>query len=216
MHPGDEIVKRLRKVYPDVRLALDFSSPFELLMALILAAQCTDERVNRLTSSLLFRKYPDPAAVLAVPVEELESDIHPTGFYRNKAKSLRECSRQLIDRFGGQVPDRIEDLTSLHGVGRKTANILLGNAFGRDAIGVDTHVGRLAQRLDLSRNTDPDKIEADLCAAIRRKDWTKSCSLLQAHGRKVCHARKPDCANCVLIDLCPSAEAPPPSRRKRG
>lgn len=217
------IVRALVKAYPDAKLALSFATPFELLMALILAAQCTDEKVNQLTAALLFRKYPGPREILAVPVEELEADIHPTGFFRNKAKALRECAHQLIERFDGKVPDRLEDLTSLYGVGRKTANILRGNAFGQAAIGVDTHVSRLAQRLDLTSNTEPDKIEADLCQRLRRDDWTRACYLIQTHGRKVCFARKPNCPECAIAGLCPlepktavaPKEAPRPAFARR-
>lgn len=197
------IVARLEKAYPDAKLALNFTTPFELLCALILAAQCTDDKVNEITGAFLFAKYRSPRDYGRVSQEELEKDIRPTGFYRNKAKALKACSEQLIERFGGEVPSTLEELTSLRGVGRKTANILRGNAFGQDAVGVDTHVGRLAQRLGFSRQTDPDKIEADLTTVFPRRHWTHLCHLLQAHGRRVCHARKPNCPDCVVADLCP-------------
>ena len=197
------IIRRLNKAYPDATLALNFSSPFELLVALILAAQCTDEKVNEVTGSLLFKKYRTPDDYLRVPLAELESDIRPTGFYRNKARALQRCSRQLTEQFGGRVPDRLEELISLYGVGRKTANILLGNAFGQQAIGVDTHVMRLSQRLGLTRNTGADKIEADLTHVVPRRWWTHWCHLIQAHGRRVCTARTPKCPQCIISDLCP-------------
>lgn len=197
------VVARLAQEYPDERLALNFETPFELLMALILAAQCTDERVNQLTGSLLFAKYPTPERLLAVDVAELEADIHPSGFFRNKARSLRGCCQRLVAVHGGQVPRRLEELLELPGVGRKTANILRGNAFGDDAIGVDTHVGRLARRLGLSVAEDPDQVEADLCAVVEKSEWTRLCPRLQTHGRKLCQARKPSCWLCPLADLCP-------------
>ena len=203
------IIGRLKKAHPDAKLALDFSSPFELLIALILAAQCTDEKVNEVTGTLLFKKYRSPSDYVRVPAAELEADIRPTGFYRNKTKAVQGCSQQLIDRFGGDVPRTIEELTSLRGVGRKTANIVLGNAFGQPAIGVDTHVMRLSQRLGLTRQTDPDKIEADLTQLVPRKERVHFCHLLQYHGRRVCVARKPKCPECVIGDLCPFPDKTP-------
>jgi endonuclease-3 len=213
------VLSRLKKAYPNARLELDFSSPFELLVSLILAAQCTDERVNEVTGKLLFRKYREPAEYARARPQVLEADIRPTGFYRNKAKALRGCSQALLDRFGGRVPQTLEELTSLPGVGRKTANILLGNAFGVPAIGVDTHVMRLSQRLGFSAQRDPDKIEKDLTAVVARRDWVRCCHLLQAHGRRVCVARKPRCYECVVRDLCPhepKTEAPPARRPRPG
>ncbi len=211
-----QIIARLKKAHPDARLALNFSSPFELLIALILAAQCTDEKVNHITGSFLFKKYPTPREYVRVPAAELEADIRPTGFFRNKTKAIQRCCQQLIERFGGQVPKTLEELTSLPGVGRKTANIVLGNAFGQPAIGVDTHVMRLSQRLWLTTQTDPDKIENDLASVVPRKEWTHFCHLLQFHGRRICMARKPTCPACVIADLCPypdktpaAAERPP-------
>ena len=211
------IISRLEKAYPDARLALDFSTPFELLVALILAAQCTDEKVNQITGSFLFAKYRGPQDYFRIDQQELETDVHPTGFFRNKAKALKACSEQLIERFNGEVPSTLEELTSLRGVGRKTANILLGNAFGQDASGVDTHVMRLSQRLGFSKQTDPDKIEADLRQVIPRKNWTHLCHLLQAHGRRVCFARKPNCPECVIAELCPFPDKtkPAPVRKPR-
>lgn len=203
------IIARLKKVHPDATLALNFSSPFELLIALILAAQCTDEKVNEVTSTLLFKKYRSPADYARVPATELEADIRPTGFYRNKTKAVQACCQQLIERFGGQVPRTIEELTALRGVGRKTANIVLGNAFGQPAIGVDTHVMRLSQRLGLTEQHDPDKIEADLTQLVPAKEQTHFCHLLQYHGRRICVARKPHCPECVLSDLCPYPDKTP-------
>ena len=197
------IIVGLKKAHPDATLALDFSSPFELLIALILAAQCTDEKVNQVTGSLLFRKYRTPADYVRVPAEELEADIRPTGFYRNKTRAVQRCCQQLLEGFGGKVPDRLEDLVSLHGVGRKTANILLGNAFGQQAIGVDTHVMRLSQRLGLTTQKDADKIEADLTRVVPKKERTHFCHLLQYHGRRICVARKPRCPECVIAAWCP-------------
>ncbi|MFI5395740.1 MAG: endonuclease III [Candidatus Binatia bacterium] len=198
-----KVIARLKKVHPDAKLALNFSSPFELLIALILAAQCTDEKVNEVTGSLLFKKYRAPADYVRAPVEELEADIRPTGFFRNKTKSIQRCCQQLIERFGGRVPDGLENLISLPGVGRKTANIVRGNAFGEPAIGVDTHVMRLSQRLGFTRHDDPDKIEADLTAIVPRSEQVHLCHLLQFHGRRICIARKPKCYECVVSDLCP-------------
>lgn len=210
-----KIITRLKKAHPDAKLALNFSSPFELLIALILAAQCTDEKVNQITGSLLFKKYRTAADYTRVPAEELETDIRPTGFYRNKTRAIQRCCQQLIDRFGGQVPDTIEELTALHGVGRKTANILLGNAFGTPAIGVDTHVMRLSQRLGLTRGSDPDKIEADLTHVVPQKEWIHFCHLLQYHGRRVCVARKPQCPECVVDELCPYPDKTVPAPRRQ-
>ena len=204
------IIARLKKAYPDAKLALDFSSPFELLIALILAAQCTDERVNEVTGSLLFKKYRSPADYVRVPAAELEADIRPTGFYRNKTKAIQACCQQLIEQFGGRVPETLEELTSLRGVGRKTANIVRGNAFGQPAIGVDTHVMRLSQRLGLTTQHDPDKIEADLTRIVPKKEQTHFCHLLQYHGRRTCLARKPRCPECVIAALCPYPDKTPP------
>ncbi|GIW44008.1 MAG: endonuclease III [Candidatus Binatia bacterium] len=203
-----KILRRLERAYPNAKLALHYSSPFELLVALILAAQCTDEKVNQVTAEL-FRRYPRPQDFVQVPREELERAIYSTGFYRQKAKALQECCRALVERFGGKVPDNLEDLLTLPGVGRKTANILLGNAFGKPAIGVDTHVLRLAQRLGLTDHDHPDKVEEDLNEVVPVKDRTRFCILLQAHGRQVCLARKPRCYECVIADLCPYPDKTP-------
>jgi endonuclease-3 len=200
--PVAALLARLERAYPDARLALDYSSPFELLIALILAAQCTDAKVNEVTPAL-FQRFPDPAAFAAASQEEVERWVRPTGFYRQKARAIRACSQALVDRFGGTVPRRLDDLLTLPGVGRKTANILRGNAFGLPGIGVDTHVGRLAQRLGLSAETDPDKIEADLTRVVPAARQVRFCHLIQCHGRRVCLARKPACPTCVLADICP-------------
>ncbi len=212
-----EIIKILDRTYQDATLALHFTTPLELLIALILAAQCTDERVNQVTASL-FKKYRTPRDWAGLDRSTLEAEIRSTGFYRNKAKAIQECCRELVARFRGQVPDRIEDLISLPGVGRKTANILRGNAFGQPAIGVDTHVGRLAQRLGLTRETNPDKIESDLNQLVPDAMKTRFCHLLQAHGRAICLARKPDCSACPVNRLCPypaQAEMTPSPKRTR-
>ncbi len=201
----EQVLYRLKKTYPDVGPALNFSNPFELLIATILSAQCTDKQVNVVTESL-FRKYPSPAHYLEAPLEALEGDVYTTGFYRNKAASIRKCCRALIDRHGGEVPARMEDLTSLAGVGRKTANVVLGNAYGIPGIAVDTHVKRLSGLLGFTRRTDPDRIESDLAKIVPGEDWTALGHLFAAHGRKTCVARRPKCDECVLSDLCPSAK----------
>lgn len=202
-----EILRRLKRAYPDARLALHYRSPFELLVALILAAQCTDEKVNQVTAEL-FQRYRTPEDFVRARREDLERAIYATGFYRQKAKTLQACCAALIERYQGRVPDRLEDLLTLPGVGRKTANILLGNAFGKPAIGVDTHVLRLAQRLGLTHQNNPDKVEEDLNQLVPVKDRTRFCILMQAHGRAVCLARKPKCDQCVIADLCPYPDKP--------
>lgn len=199
-----EIIRRLQREYPDAKCALNHSNPFELLIATILSAQCTDERVNKVTAEL-FRKYRGPADFAAVRQEELERDIHSTGFYRNKAKNIIAASRLILERFNGQVPSKMEDLLTLPGVARKTANVVLGCAYGiAEGIVVDTHVSRLSQRLGLTENTAPEKIEKDLMQIIPKRHWVMFSHWLIFHGRKVCKARNPDCGGCVLADLCPS------------
>ncbi len=208
------ILDRLEAAYPDAKLALNFTTPFELLIALILAAQCRDERVNEVTGSLLFKKYRGPAAYVRVSSAELERDIHSTGFYRSKAASIQRCCQELIERFDGTVPPTLEELLSLPGVGRKTANIVRGNAFGQNAIGVDTHVMRLAQRLGFTSHSDPDKIEGDLTKVVAERQQAHFCHLIQAHGRRVCVARQPRCSECVIADLCPYPDkTPAPAKR---
>lgn len=201
------IVRRLRKAHPDAQCALRHEDPFQLGVATILSAQCTDEMVNRVTPAL-FARYPTPAALAAAPQEEVERLVKSTGFFRNKAKSIRGFAREVAGRFGGAVPATMEELLELPGVARKTANVILGVAFGRaEGIVVDTHVKRLAARLGLTRETDPDRIERDLLALLPRKDWIDIGHLLIWHGRRVCDARRPACERCVLSDRCPSAKS---------
>ncbi|RMH04682.1 MAG: endonuclease III [Nitrospirae bacterium] len=197
-----KIIKLLDQTYPHVGLALNFSTPLELLIALILAAQCTDERVNQVTAQL-FPRYRTAEDWAALDQNTLEHEIRAINFYRNKAKTIKACCQALLDQFGGQVPATVEDLVSLPGVGRKTANILLGNAFGQPAIGVDRHVARLAQRLGLTHETDPDRIEFDLQPLVPDDSKVRFCHLLQAHGRTICLARSPRCDICPIKDLCP-------------
>ena len=197
------VIAGLRRTYPDAHCELNFSSPLELLIATILSAQCTDRRVNLVTAGL-FRKYRSAAAYANADPAELEQDIRSTGFYRNKARHIRACSRKLVERHGGQVPQTMAELTQLKGVGRKTANVLLGNAFGlNEGIVVDTHVSRLSQRLGLTRQTDPEKIEAELMRLVPRPHWTMFSHWLIWHGRRRCAARNPDCTNCEIKKLCP-------------
>jgi endonuclease III len=198
-----EIIKRLKKEYPDAHCALNHSNAFELLVATILSAQCTDERVNQVTANL-FRKYRRPQDYLNVLQEELEQDIHSTGFFRNKAKNIQSACRKIVEEFGGDVPQTMDELLSLSGVARKTANVVLGNAFGiASGVVVDTHVSRLSQRLGLTAETVPEKIEKDLQQLVPEKDWIMFPHWLIFHGRRVCQARKPRCAECILENLCP-------------
>lgn len=199
------IIRLLRREYPDVRCSLNFSSPLELLVATILSAQCTDERVNIVTAEL-FRKYRRAEDYYGVAQEELEKDIHSTGFYRNKARAIQGACRIIAERHGGRVPENLDDLLELPGVARKTANVVLGNAFGiTSGVVVDTHVARLSERLALTRHTQPEKIERDLMALVPRKDWIDFSHLLVTHGRRVCKARTPLCGECVVEQLCPSS-----------
>lgn len=193
----------LKRTYPDAHCALHFSTPLELLIATILSAQCTDERVNQVTPAL-FARCPDAAALASISQAELEKMIHSTGFYRAKARSLRSCAASLVTDHQGEVPQTMEALHRLAGVGRKTANVVLGNAFHlAEGIVVDTHVGRLSRRMGLTRHHDPVKVESALVRLIPKKDWTLVSHLLISHGRKRCNARKPDCANCEIKALCP-------------
>jgi endonuclease-3 len=194
-----KVIQILDRTYPNVALALSFKTPLELLIALILAAQCTDERVNQVAAPL-FKKYRTTHDWAGADLATLEAEIRPTGFYRNKAKAIRACCQMLCDRFGGKVPQGLE---SLPGVGRKTANILRGNAYDQPAIGVDTHVARLAQRLGFTVQNDPDKIEFDLNPLVPDKVMVRFCHLLQAHGRAICVARKPKCSACPIHHGCP-------------
>ena len=203
-----EIIERLQAAYPDARCSLNYANPLELLVATVLSAQCTDERVNIVTQSL-FAKYRKASDYAASPSGELEADIQSTGFYRNKAKALRACCAELLTRYDGRVPADMTALVRLPGVGRKTANVILGNAFDMaEGIVVDTHVRRLAGRLELSRQSDPEKIEQDLIGLVPRRGWTLFSHLLIWHGRRVCSARSPKCPVCPLHDLCPSATIP--------
>lgn len=198
-----EIIQRLKKEYPDAHCALNHTNAFELLVATILSAQCTDERVNIVTETL-FRKYRAPQDYLEVLQEELEQDIHSTGFFRNKAKNIRGACEKIIEQFDGEIPQTMDELLSLNGVARKTANVVLGNAFGiSSGVVVDTHVSRLSQRLGLTGNTQPEKIENDLQELVPEKDWIIFPHLMISHGRKICQARKPKCEECVLNDICP-------------
>ena len=193
----------LKRTYPDAHCALHFSTPLELLIATILSAQCTDERVNQVTPAL-FARCPTASALASISQVELEKMIHSTGFYRAKARSLRSCAASLVTDHQGEVPHTMEALHKLAGVGRKTANVVLGNAFGlAEGVVVDTHVGRLSRRMGLTRQHDPVKVESALVRLIPRKDWTLASHLLISHGRKKCNARKPDCASCEIKALCP-------------
>jgi endonuclease III len=199
------IVERLSAAYPDAHVALRFSNPLECLVATILSAQCTDEKVNEVTATL-FEKYRSAADYLAVPEDELKADIRPTGFYNQKATSIRAACDRIVGAYGGEVPGTMEDLITLRGVARKTANIVLGNSFGIvEGIAVDTHVKRLANRLGFSRESDPDKIERDLMDRIPRGRWFDFTYVLIDHGRAICQAKKPRCEDCVVSDLCPSS-----------
>ena len=199
-----EIIKRLKKTYPDAHCALNHTNAFELLIATILSAQCTDRQVNIVTADL-FRKFRKPGDYLDVSQEELEKEIRSIGFYRSKAKNIRAASEKIIKNFGGKVPDTMGELLTLNGVGRKTANVVLGNAFGiASGVVVDTHVERLSQRLGLTKNKTPEKIEQDLQKLVPKKDWVMFSHWLIFHGRQICQARKPKCTECVLGDICPS------------
>ena len=200
-----EILRRLAALYPDAHCELDYRSPFELIAATILSAQCTDKRVN-MTTPLLFQRYPTPRALAAARQEDVEVIIKSTGFFRAKAKALIGMAGALVNAHGGEVPTRMEDLVVLPGVGRKTANVVLGNAFGVNVgVVVDTHVGRLAVRLGLTKETDPVKVERTLMALFPSQNWTLLSHLLIWHGRRVCDAKKPRCSQCTLADICPSA-----------
>jgi len=201
------IIRRLERQYPEARCSLDHGDPLQLLVATILSAQCTDARVNLVTRNL-FRKYRSAGDYAAADPAVFESEIRSTGFFRNKTKSVIGMAQALVERFDGRVPDTMEALTSLPGVGRKTANVVLGNAFGKDeGVVVDTHVARIAGLLDLTRETDPVKIEQDLMRVVPKRRWTLFPHLVIHHGRAICVARRPRCAECPLADLCPSAAA---------
>jgi endonuclease-3 len=219
------IVRRLARAYPDAHCALHYETPFQLLVATILSAQCTDVMVNRVTPDL-FARWGTPEKLAAADPEEVEDVVRRTGFYRQKAKSIRSTSQDIVDRFGGEVPRTLEELTTLRGVARKTANVVLGNCFDTPGLTVDTHMSRLNQRLRLTRNTDPVKIERDLMALIPPREWTLYSHRIIQHGREVCDARRPDCAACSLRSEGPYPNSPqarakarsrakPTTRRKR-
>ncbi|MFP8883171.1 MULTISPECIES: endonuclease III [Streptomyces] len=197
------INRELAEVYYYAHPELDFDNPFQLLVATVLSAQTTDLRVNQ-TTPALFAAYPTPEEMAAADPERLEELIRPTGFFRNKAKSLLGLSAALRDRFGGEVPDSLEDMVSLPGVGRKTAHVVLGNAFGRPGLTVDTHFGRLVRRWRLTEQTDPEKVEAEIAGIIPRSEWTMFSHRVVFHGRRICHSRKPACGACPITHLCPS------------
>jgi endonuclease III len=200
------IIERLQDAYPDATCALDHSNAFQLLVATILSAQCTDERVNKVTPAL-FARFPTPVAMAEADAAELEDLIRSTGFFRNKAKNIQGAARRLVAEYGGEVPSTMADLLTLPGVARKTANVVLGTVFGiADGVVVDTHVRRLSNRLGLTGHDDPEKIEKDLMALIPRDQWVEFAHMLILHGRQVCDARKPRCTVCTLNQLCPSAQ----------
>jgi endonuclease-3 len=196
-----EIIRILSKAIPDARIALKSSNPLELLIATILSAQCTDVKVNQVTADL-FKKYRSAKDYAEANLAELEEEIRPTGFYRNKAKSIQRCCQELMKRFGGDVPKTLDELVTLPGVGRKTANVILGNAFGMPGIAVDTHVHRVSRRIGLTKNDDPIKIEFDLMDIVPQKEWTQFSNLLIWHGRRTCVARKPLCGICPIRKWC--------------
>jgi endonuclease-3 len=199
------VYRRLLKLYPDAKCELDYGSPFQLAVATVLSAQCTDKRVNIVTP-VLFKRYPDARALAKADQGDVEEIIRSTGFFRNKAKSITGLAREVVARHDAVLPQTMEELFVLPGIGRKTANVILGNAFGKnEGIVVDTHIGRLAKRLGLTKLTDPVKVEQALVKLFPRETWTMLAHLLIWHGRRVCFARKPDCAGCVLKDICPSA-----------
>ncbi len=209
--PATALVRRARRInrilaetYPDATCELDYQNPYQLLVATVLSAQCTDVRVNMVTPAL-FAAYPDPRSMAGARREDVEELIRSTGFFRSKAESLLGLSRDIVERHGGEVPGKLGDLVKLRGVGRKTANVVLGNAFGVPGITVDTHMGRLARRLGLTVNEDPVVVERDLMTLIERREWTLWSHRVIFHGRRRCTARKPDCANCEIARLCPSA-----------
>ena len=201
----EKIIKLLKRAHPDAKCALNHSNAFELLIATILSAQCTDERVNKVTANL-FRKYRKPEAYLKVPATELQEDIRTTGFFRNKTKSIQGACKMLVEEFDGEVPQSMEELLKLPGVARKTANVVLGVAYGKsEGVVVDTHVSRLSHRLKLTRHRDAGKIEKDLMEIVPRRNWIEFAHLLIFHGRRICKARRPLCEECVVEELCPSS-----------
>ena len=200
-----EIIKRLKKTFPEAQIELHFKNPIELVVATILSAQCTDKRVNMVTPAL-FKKYKTVKDYARANVKAFEKEIRSTGFYRAKTKNIIGCMKEIVERFGGKVPNRMEDLVTLPGVGRKTANVILGNIFNTPGLVVDTHMRRLANRLGLTNQQDPEKIEMELNEIIPKKEWTQFSHLIIWHGRRTCFARKPKCAECSINTLCPSRE----------
>ena len=201
------VIERLQAAYPDAKVALRFTNPLECLVATILSAQCTDEKVNEVTATL-FRKYRSPEDYLQVPEDELKADVKPTGFFNQKATSIRAACQRIVEVYGGEVPDSMEDLITLRGVARKTANIVMGNAYGNvQGIAVDTHVKRVSNRLRFSDEADADKIEQDLMRLLPKERWFPFTYVLIDHGRAICVARKPRCAICPVEELCPSSQA---------
>ncbi len=198
-----EIYRRLKKLYPNAHCELNFKNPLQLLVATILAAQCTDKRVNKVTPAL-FKKYKNAEQFASANRKELEELIQSTGFFRNKATSILNMSQKVCNEYGGQIPDEMDELVKLPGVGRKTANVLLGEAFGKPGITVDTHFGRLSRRFGWTKQTDPVKVEFEIAELIKPKYWTELSQLIIWHGRRRCHARKPACGACSLAELCPS------------
>jgi endonuclease-3 len=214
-----KVLRGLAKLYPDAHCALDHQNPLQLLIATILSAQCTDVRVNMVTPAL-FVRYPDAQAFADAVPEELEKMIQSTGFFRNKAKSIIACCKEIVEKHGGQVPGTMEELNPLPGIGRKTANVILGNAFGVPGITVDTHVGRLSGRLGLTKEEHPEKVERDLMELLPAKEWTMFSHRMIFHGRQVCFARKPNCQGCTLNKICPRVgveepHAKPPRRKEK-
>ena len=202
--PINQVLAALKKEYPDAHCALNYQNPFELLIATILSAQCTDERVNQVTA-ILFQKYPDPFQMAQAKIKDLEKIVHPTGFYHNKAKNIKACSQALVENHQGIVPQKLELLIDLAGVGRKTANVVLGNAFGiPSGVVVDTHVKRLSQRFGWTQSDNAVVIERELSEVVQKKNWIMLPHWLISHGRAVCKARSPQCTDCVVADLCPS------------
>lgn len=201
MNTTDEILRELGRLYPDAVPALSFRSPYELLVAVILSAQCTDERVNKVTAEL-FKEYNTPEKMLRLSQEELEKYIYSCGFYHNKAAHILSATRDILEKFGGEVPSSLEELRTLAGVGRKTANVVYAVAFGGDAIAVDTHVFRVSNRLGLAAGSTPEKVEEELCRVIPKELWSRAHHWLIYHGRQVCHSQRPDCAHCTLAPLC--------------
>lgn len=208
------IAQILARLYPEARISLDFANPWQCLVATILSAQCTDERVNR-TTPRLFGEIPDAAAMAAAPAERVRRLIAPTGFFRHKTRALQGAALLIVEKFGGRVPCRMEELITLPGVGRKTANVLIGHVFGRPGLVVDTHVRRLAFRLGLTRSRDPEAIESDLCKLLEPAQWTPFSMRLILHGRQVCKARRPRCDRCGLRELCPRLGVTTPASASR-